>query len=67
VKCSHGATIGELDPEQMFYLVSRGIPQAEARALLVRAFLADSLGMIADVPARALFERVIETWWQTAS
>ncbi len=66
VKCSHGATIGELDPEQLFYLASRGIPTAEARALLVRAFLADSLDMIADDTARSLFERVIETWWQTA-
>jgi Fe-S cluster assembly protein SufD len=67
VKCSHGATIGELDAEQLFYLASRGIPQEEARALLVRAFLADSLDMIADETARALFERVLETWWQTAS
>ena len=32
VKCSHGATVGELDPEQLFYLRSRGIPAADARA-----------------------------------
>ena len=31
VKCSHGATVGELDAEQLFYLRSRGIPDAEAR------------------------------------
>ena len=39
VKCSHGATVGELDPEQMFYLRCRGVPRPEARAILVRAFL----------------------------
>ena len=39
VKCSHGATVGELDAEQLFYLRSRGIAPDEARAMLVRAFL----------------------------
>ena len=43
VKCSHGATVGELDAEQLFYLRSRGIPEAEARSMLVRAFLAEAL------------------------
>lgn len=38
VKCSHGATNGQLDPEALFYLRSRGIPLAEARILLTRAF-----------------------------
>jgi Fe-S cluster assembly protein SufD len=38
VKCSHGATIGELDPEQLFYLRSRGIGEAAARGLLTFAF-----------------------------
>ena len=36
VKCSHGATVGELDADQLFYLRSRGIPDAEARSMLVR-------------------------------
>ena len=35
VKCSHGATVGELDADQLFYLRTRGIPEAEARAMLV--------------------------------
>jgi Fe-S cluster assembly protein SufD len=64
VKCSHGATIGELDAEQLFYLASRGIPQEDARAMLVRAFLSDGLDMIQDEAARAMFERVIDAWWQ---
>ncbi|TRZ45969.1 Fe-S cluster assembly protein SufD [Robertkochia solimangrovi] len=38
VKCSHGCTIGQLDDEAMFYLKSRGIPEKEARALLMYAF-----------------------------
>jgi Fe-S cluster assembly protein SufD len=39
VKCAHGATVGELDPVQLFYLQSRGIPPAEARALLLEGFV----------------------------
>mgnify|MGYP000058860145 FL=1 len=38
VKCSHGVTIGNFDPEQMFYLCSRGISQPEAKKLLINAF-----------------------------
>lgn len=39
VACRHGATIGDLDENQLFYLMSRGIPETEARVLLVNAFL----------------------------
>ena len=38
VKCSHGCTIGQLDENAMFYLQTRGIPQKEAKALLMYAF-----------------------------
>jgi Fe-S cluster assembly protein SufD len=41
VKCTHGATVGQLDPTQMFYLQSRGIPQEAARRLLTFAFAND--------------------------
>lgn len=41
VKCGHGAAIGALDPEQLFYLRARGIPESEARAMLVRAFVGE--------------------------
>ncbi len=64
VKCSHGATVGELDAEQLFYLRSRGVPDAEARAILVRAFLAEAMDPIANVEARALLESAIEQWWE---
>jgi Fe-S cluster assembly protein SufD len=66
VKCSHGATVGELDPEQLFYLVSRGIPQQEARALLIQAFLAEALDFVADAGARAMLDGVLQRWWAAA-
>jgi Fe-S cluster assembly protein SufD len=53
VKCSHGATAGDLDDTQMFYLQSRGIPADEARRLLVEAFLAETIDTIPFEPARA--------------
>ena len=52
VKCAHGATVGELDAQALFYLESRGVPPAAARALLTRAFLSDALESIADAHAR---------------
>ncbi len=63
VKCSHGATVGELDREHIFYLRSRGVPDEEARAMLVRAFLAEAIDGIGDDAARGLLERAIERWW----
>ncbi|HET7316507.1 MAG TPA: SufD family Fe-S cluster assembly protein, partial [Sphingomicrobium sp.] len=39
VKCAHGATVGELDADQLFYLGSRGLPPAEARTLLLEGFI----------------------------
>jgi FeS assembly protein SufD len=41
VKCNHGATFGSLDEDQLFYLRARGVPEAEARSLLIQAFLAE--------------------------
>jgi Fe-S cluster assembly protein SufD len=43
VKCSHGATVGQIDPAQMFYLRARGLDEVTARAMLTRAFLAGAL------------------------
>ena len=64
VKCSHGATVGELDAEQLFYLRSRGIAEADARAILVRAFLAEALDPIAHAAGRAVLEAAVERWWE---
>ncbi len=46
VKCSHGATVSQLDPEEVFYLQSRGLNEASARNLLIDAFVADILNRI---------------------
>ena len=64
VKCSHGATVGELDADQLFFLRSRGIPLAAARAILVRAFLTEALDVVHDEAARSLMEQAIESWWE---
>ncbi len=50
VQCSHGCTIGQLDEEAMFYLRSRGIPEKEAKALLLYAFANDGLRNV-KIPA----------------
>jgi Fe-S cluster assembly protein SufD len=41
VKCAHGATVGELDKNAMFYLAARGLPPVEAQTLLLQAFVAE--------------------------
>ena len=46
VKCKHGSTIWQLDPQQLFYLQSRGIPSAEARKLLIYAFASEMIEMV---------------------
>ncbi len=46
VKCAHGATVGELDRNALFYLRTRGVPTVEAKALLTQAFVADALARI---------------------
>ena len=63
VKCSHGATIGALDAEQLFYLRSRGIAQAEAKAMLIRAFLWEALELVDIAAAFERFEAAMASWW----
>jgi len=52
VKCTHGATIGQVDQEAVFYLRSRGIGLDDARSLLVQAFASDIIGRIQHEPLR---------------
>ncbi|MBS1538711.1 MAG: Fe-S cluster assembly protein SufD [Bacteroidetes bacterium] len=61
VKCSHGATSGQLDEESLFYLRSRGIPADKARALLLHAFASDVLNHIAIAPLRDSLDKSIAT------
>jgi Fe-S cluster assembly protein SufD len=65
VKCSHGATVGELDAEQMFYLRTRGVPEAEARTMLVRAFLSELLETVADETIRGWLNGIVESRWES--
>jgi len=60
VKCAHGAAVGDLDPNALFYLRARGIPEAEARNMLVRAFLEEAVDEIADETIRATVWQAVE-------
>lgn len=65
VICAHGATVGELDETQLFYLTSRGIPRSVARAMLVEAFLLDAIDTIECVALQDLLRPVAEAWMAT--
>jgi len=62
VVCGHGATVGQLDPDQLFYLMARGLPRAEAEALLLEAFAADATENIADETLRESLNEIIRHW-----
>jgi len=60
VKCAHGAAVGDLDAGALFYLRARGIPETEARNMLVRAFLEEAVDEIANEQIRAAVWHVVE-------
>lgn len=62
VQCAHGATSGQLDHTALFYLRSRGIPEALARNMLVQSFLGDALEEISDETVRAAFSNRVVHW-----
>jgi Fe-S cluster assembly protein SufD len=59
VRCTHGATIGQLDAEGIFYLQSRGIGLADARNLLITAFARDIVDRIKVAPLREQLEQIL--------
>jgi Fe-S cluster assembly protein SufD len=59
VRCTHGATIGQLDAESLFYLQSRGIGKAQARSLLTQAFAQDIIDRIKLPQLRNQLENVL--------
>jgi Fe-S cluster assembly protein SufD len=61
VKCAHGATTGRLDPDMLFYLLSRGLDRATAQSLLVYAFLADVITGMSVPTARAAIQAALIT------
>ena len=56
VKCTHGATVGQLEETPRFYMMSRGIPREQADAILVYAFAAEVLELISDETVRETLE-----------
>jgi Fe-S cluster assembly protein SufD len=63
VKCAHGATVGELDAQALFYLESRGVTPDGARGLLTRAFVAAALDRIGEDAVRAAFYADADGWF----
>ena len=60
VRCTHGATLGQVDREQLFYLMSRGLSRAEAERLIVRGFFQDVLDRIELEPVREALGNALE-------
>jgi Fe-S cluster assembly protein SufD len=59
VKCTHGATIGQLNPESIFYLRSRGMSQDNAKRMLIHAFAGEIIERIQCEPARAVIDKLV--------
>ncbi len=66
VKCAHGAASGQIDETALFYLRSRGIPEAQARNLLIQSFMGQVVDRIADDTLRALVIDKIVHWLPAA-
>jgi Fe-S cluster assembly protein SufD len=60
VKCSHGATTGQLDSAALFYLRSRGMSESQARRLLIRAFAESIVTQLRQPAVAQLLERHLE-------
>ncbi|MDZ4759848.1 MAG: SufD family Fe-S cluster assembly protein [Alphaproteobacteria bacterium] len=66
VQCAHGNTAGQLDEAAIFYLRSRGIPDAQARAMITRAFLFEAIPDWLDAAVRTEAEGRIDAWLEAA-
>jgi len=62
VVCGHGATVGALDPNQVFYLEARGIPKAEAEAMLLEAFGVEVIERVEDEVVAELLRERLAAW-----
>ena len=63
VLCGHGATTGQIDEELLFYLKARGVPEAEARALLIQAFVGEALELVENETVRDLLIAHVVKWY----
>jgi Fe-S cluster assembly protein SufD len=62
VQCAHGATVGEIDPDMLFYMRSRGIPEKQAEALLIQAHVGGAMDIIADDNLRNAVSEISARW-----
>lgn len=62
VQCAHGATCGALDDDLLFYLQARGLPRAEAEALMVQAFVGEALEFVSDETVRDRLNGLVAGW-----
>lgn len=62
VVCGHGSTCGKLDEDSLFYLLSRGIPKAEAETMLVRGFIAELIDPIEDEALNLALQGIVDNW-----
>src|SRR6185312_4589869 len=62
VKCTHGATIGQVEEEALFYLRTRGIDESGARALLLFAFASECLDRMTSAPVREYLQNQVQQW-----
>lgn len=62
VVCGHGSTAGALDEDLLFYLKARGIPQKEAEALMVQAFVGEAIEPVENEPLRESLMAAVEAW-----
>ena len=60
VRCTHGATVGRVDREQLFYLMARGLSRSEAERLIVRGFFEDVLARVELAPVREALATALE-------
>ena len=60
VKCSHGSTSGSIDENSIYYLMTRGISEIDAKKLLIKGFLADFLEKVKNQEIKMLFEENLE-------
>lgn len=62
VVCGHGATVAQIDGDQLFYLMARGLPRPQAEALVLQAFAGEAVEFIADENVRELVMSEVEAW-----
>ena len=62
VKCSHGSTTGELDPDALFYIRSRGVDQQSARALMVGGFASEIIENLNNIEIKNYVRKFFDDW-----